>query len=161
MFEGHTEPHRGRQGSSRQGWSKVNVRAIIFDLWEDNPKASRDKLTRLLYDRIGSDEDAGMSACDWLIALCEGSWRSNKERAEQNRKFQKAAEIRTEATIETIRQQFLLLNWQMPNGKRLRFCDGNYVASLGGALAKAGKKAGNKMMGEVFNEDDLREYVTV
>jgi hypothetical protein len=112
-----------------------------------------------------SDEDVGMSAADWLIALCQEAWRSNKERAEKKadpevREAQrKETAEKIDLTVNSIREQFLMLNMEMPNGKRLRFCDGNYVAKFGGGLAKAGKKAGRKLMGQVFDEDSLRKYV--
>jgi hypothetical protein len=55
--------------------------------------------------------------------------------------------------------KILLLNWRMPNDVPVRRCKGTYVAKVCGPLAKAGKKAGNKLMGEVFDENGLREFV--
>ena len=51
------------------------------------------------------------------------------------------------------------MNWEMPNGKKLRHCSGDYVAKVCGPMSKAGKKAGRKTMDEVFSEQQLREYL--
>ena len=68
-------------------------------------------------------------------------------------------EEKVEKVAKVAANQILLLNQEMPNGQRMRHCTGMYIAKLGGQYARAGKKAAHKLMGQVFDEQSLREYI--
>ena len=79
-----------------------------------------------------------------------------KQRAKQAQKLADAIAKHAE-TVRSIKEQITLLNWEMPNGKRLRNCTGAECVECGGWLAKVGKKVGTtKRVGEVLNEKEVR-----
>ena len=47
----------------------------------------------------------------------------------------------------------------MPNGKTMRECTGTYVATVGGQFAEAGSLPADNVMGAVFTDDSIREFI--
>jgi hypothetical protein len=52
--------------------SKSEVRAICDELQQAYPKASRDRLRQLFYERFFSDEDFAMSVTRWARSVARG-----------------------------------------------------------------------------------------
>jgi len=150
-----TEVSLGVIGAARASWLGEGYRSVIRELREKHPRADISRLARLLEDRVEKSPELLRQALEYVVANTVRSL----EKAEARTKAP-AALAATKSQIDTaaaaITSQVLVLNMEMPNGKRLRYCDGNYVAQLGGALAKAGRKAGKKLMGQVFDEKSLR-----
>jgi hypothetical protein len=55
-------------------------------------------------------------------------------------KQKSAAERKAKAGEKDISDQFSFLNMEMPNGKRLGDCTGDYVSKVCGSLARAAQK---------------------
>jgi hypothetical protein len=148
-----------KKGATAQSWSReLSIRVVIRELQTEHPKANENRLVKLLQDRCRDDEDAFEACCAYAVKnnlSAQASYhrkpKTSEERAAENASIQQAA--------KQIAEKILLLNIEMPNGKRLRFCTGTYIEKLGGGLAKAGKKAGAMIMGQVFDEKSLREII--
>lgn len=70
----------------------------------------------------------------------------------------KAAELQAHAQkVEYIKEQIILLNQEMPNGMRARFCTLGYMFRLGGAFKRIGKEGSTRLVGAVYNEDEYRK----
>jgi hypothetical protein len=151
----------GRRGADRQSWGRDSIRVIIREIQVSEPKATETRLIALLCERMRDDDDALMAAAEYAVRNVLNS----QEHAHANKTAtpmtsEKRAERREE--IEKIAKQkvqILYLNWQMPNGKLARYCTGKYVASVCTPMAKAGKKAGNKLMGQFYSEESLKAEI--
>ena len=61
------------------------------------------------------------------------------------------------ASVEFVKEQIILLNQEMPNGKRARNCTLDYMHRLGGAYRKVGKAGSQKLVGSVYDEAGYRD----
>ena len=152
----------GHSGITRQSWSRDNIRVIWREIKEAHPKASLERLARILSERLRDDVDLLDAAADYIASNMEAALMryGAKESApvaprKTEAERQRGAATRT-ATVESIKQQIMLLNMEMPNGKRLRYCTGTEVLKFGDGFRRIGKKAGTKMVGSVLNENEVR-----
>jgi len=152
----------GTKGATRQSWFRDAIRVVFKEIQDENPRiVSEKKLAKLLGDRVRDDPDIFDAAMEYIVRNMVDAQEHYARRSRP--KPQRTLEDRQQEQ-EAISQQakkdaatVLYLNWPMPNNKRLRFCEGNYVAKVCVPLAKAGKKAGNKLMGQVYSEEELRK----
>jgi hypothetical protein len=155
------EPNLGVRGATYQSWHGDAIRVIFREIQQANPKTDEKRLIKLLAARLSEDADAAKAAAEYIVKNMIGVQRkyaatqapTTEQRIERDKKLA--------AIVQTGINKIILLNYPMPNGQRLRHCSGTYVAKLGGAWSRVGKKAGNKLIGEVFNEDTLRECMQV
>jgi len=72
---------------------------------------------------------------------------------------QQKAQI-TEAAKE-VANKILLLNQEMPNGKRMRYCTGAEMAKFGKGYKRIAKKVGStKIVGSVLDESQVRDLMS-
>jgi FtsZ-binding cell division protein ZapB len=65
-----------------------------------------------------------------------------------------------EAKIQQGVDQIMLLNLEMPNGKRLRYCTREEVAKFNNGYARLVKKMKpRQMVGQAFNEDQVKAFM--
>jgi hypothetical protein len=162
------EVNLGSKGATYQSWFRDAVRVAFRELQEQHPKAGERKLAQLLGDRARDDPEIFDAAMEYIahnmLNAQEGYVRREQERVQLARP-KRSAEERQQENEELSRQakeaaaKILYLNMEMPNGKRLRYCTGDYVAKVCAPLAKLGKKAGNKLMGQAYNEEDIRKEI--
>jgi hypothetical protein len=151
------------RGATRQSWQRnKSIRVIIAELQSVHPKASEHVLLQKLRDLAREDDDV----LDAFLAYGLRNTLASQEGYKVHERLvaSESKEQRSETIAKAAKEsatKVLLLNLEMPNGKRLRFCDGNYVAKLGGQFVKAGKKAGHKLIGQVFDENSLRECMGI
>jgi hypothetical protein len=127
---------------------------VIHSLLQEHPYADTEHLVSVLCDRLRRDEDLLEALARYAIRQLElPQITMQRERAPalSRKMIQKAAKLAA--------NHILLLNLPMPNGLRLRFCTGTYIAKLGGKLTLVGKRAGVKLVGDVFDEDSLRKLL--
>jgi len=151
-----SEINLGIVGAIRATWFGDGYRSIIRELAEKYPRADEDRIAKLFAERLESDADLRLQVSQYATANAMRSLHRAKARAGATKFSLAAIKPQIDAAAAHIQSQVLLLNMEMPNGKRLRYCDGYYVAKLGGGLARAGRKAGKKLMGQVFDEKSLR-----
>jgi hypothetical protein len=152
------------RGATRQSWARDSIRAIFREIQVEHPKAGHKQLVKLLVDRMDDDHEAKVAAADYIVQVCLEALESYMKRERQERyrptpAEKQAREEAIEATAESIKNQLLLLNLEMPNGKRMRFCTGTEMANFGSAYQRIGKKCGGKMVGSVLDEKEVRALV--
>jgi hypothetical protein len=154
----------GTRGATRESWERDAYRIAFREVQEAHPRAGEAKLVQLMVERCEDDRDLLIAANRYGVRNCLNAQGEYMRRAASPREQPTQEELQQEQ--EEIKQQakkdaatVLYLNWLMPNNKRLRFCEGNYVAKVCAPMAKAGKKAGNKLMGQVYSEEELRRGI--
>jgi hypothetical protein len=153
-----TQQNLGTKGATIQSWSRPqSIRVIVHELQDADPRASESKLTQLLIERCRNDDDALAACCAYAVQNTLHSLASYARRKTPAERSAQKSQI--EAAAKQIAEKILVLNLEMPNGKRLRYCTGSYVAKLGGKFVRIGKKAGTKMIGQVFGEKELRDLL--
>ncbi len=150
------------RGATRQSWARDSIRAVFREIQVEHPKAGHGRLARLLADRMQEDPDALNAAADYIVKIClealEGyERRQPRPPVDPVQREQRQADI--VAAAAKIKEQILLLNLEMPNGKRMRYCTGTEMLSWGRGYAKIGKRVGNKIVGQVLNEDEARSLL--
>jgi hypothetical protein len=103
------------------------------------------------------DKDAMIASAEYAIYNAIVSQQSYAKPPTPEERQQRAVQ-RQQTAAEHV-AKILYLNWEMPNSKKLRFCTGDYVAEHCAPLARLGKKAGSKLMGHVFNEEDIHKAI--
>jgi hypothetical protein len=151
------ELNPGRHSAKRQSWHRNSFRELYAQLKEENPKASPDRLRKLYREHALED-------VEWLDAAIDYA-ANNTDRALENGKSPRrpslqeradAAEVAV-ATVEEIKIKILLLNLEMPNGKRMRYCTGAEMSKFGKAYERIAEKVGStKMVGSVLDEKQVR-----
>lgn len=158
------EMNLGSKAATQQSWDReITIRAIIKEIQDENPRASEKRLVQLLTDRMRDDDDALIAAAEYAVKNAIGAQQNYASRARYSptpqQRAQREAEI--EKAAKAGAAQILFLNFIQPNGKATRFCSGDYIAKLGGGWVKVGKKAGKKLVGQVFDEAALRKCMGI
>jgi hypothetical protein len=153
----------GNLPQTRQTWRSKPVRELFADIVADNPNADEEKLRKLFRNEALSDEDYLDAIIDYAF---DAAWRAYerqapalpptaREKAAAARK--KAEELEAHAEkVRFVKEQIILLNQEMPNGKRARNCTLDYMYRLGGAYRRIGKLNSRKLVGATYNEEDYR-----
>jgi hypothetical protein len=171
------EMNLGKHGATQQGWARDNIRQICREIQNEHPKAQQKELAELLSERLAGDYDARKAAATYIIANVllaqEGYEKRNPSPDEPTLKPaprsvitpEQAAKRKqdVEAMAETIRHQIAkisLLNLEMPNGKRMRYCTGAEMIRFGGKYMSIGKKVGKtKTVGQCMDETTLHKIL--
>jgi hypothetical protein len=141
----------GKYAATRQSWSRTNIRVIYSEIKKSKPRAAHTELVKLLAERMREDDDALMAAADYVITNCEEAEEGYANRAKYKKRAQDA-----EHTADDIKNHIILLNLEMPNGKRMRYCTGTELASFGKGYQRIARKVGSKMVGSVLDEKQVR-----
>lgn len=153
------ELNTGKFGATRQSWSRTSIRVIYAEIKANKPKASHTTLVQLLGQRMREDDDALMAAADYVATNCEEANIGYVRRQQQTR--EKRADIAEQiaSTVDAIKNQLLILNMEMPNGKRMRYCTGREVGKFGKAYQRIAKRVGSKLVGAVLDEAGIRKLM--
>jgi hypothetical protein len=160
MEQLHTD---AKYAAVKQSWGRSSVRAAYAEIKTANPKARHSTLVRLMAERMLTDDDVLRAAADYIVTNCEEaeagyvSRRNSTARRPPTPRAVLAEEVRT--TVDAIKEQILLLNLEMPNGKRMRYCTGTEMGEFGKAYQRIAKKVGNKLVGSVLNETEVRKLM--
>ena len=167
-----TEHEVGTLAATRQTWKSVSVRDIFIEVIEANPDAGEDKLRRKFRALVESDADYLNAVADYAFDNALNAHRKHAAAQSAAARAQKAA-VRAERAqvvahdarvhadrVEYVKQQIILLNQEMPNGKRMRFCTLDYIYNLGGAYKRLGERGSQKLVQDKYNEDQLRARMT-
>lgn len=161
------EVNLGYRASTRQSWKKKNVRDLVLSIIWENPAASRKDLVRLVVERLREDDEYLVNAGEYIVDLGQESL----DRYERNRKCREPAakaaqKQKAHEALESVKRKIMWLNEIMPNGKRYRFNKGTEMVEQGNEATKngvkwikIGKRVGNKMVGEVLSEEQVRKIM--
>ena len=172
----------GKTGASRQSWRSPSARALLKSLMDDakDPHAGQVMFAAFLHallptavrDAFENEEEERR-----LISVIE-YWFTNNynsllnlyprpEDKKRNDFRQKSKSVAENKIREAVRKrivekaEMLLLEWAMPNGKKLRDCTGEEVRELGAKMpawfkAIAAKVKPTEIVGKVLSEDQVR-----
>lgn len=156
----------GKLGATRQTWKQKNIRDVFADIKTSHPSASENKLRREFRSIVRNDDDLIDSVIDYAFDNAFLTYERHKARTQEplsaearaDRAEIRAKEAREAAKkVEYIKEQIILLNQELPNGKRARFCTLDYLYKLGGAYKNAGKKGSCKLVGQAYTEEEYRQ----
>lgn len=161
----------GELGATRQSWRTRSIRDLLAELIKEFPHAGEDKLRAEYIARCSDDKDdleAGLTyAFDnnyralrkQLSVTTEQKVAVAKAKAKQAQDYADTVSKHAE-TVKSIKDQILMLNLEMPNGKRMRHCTGYEMGRFGSAYQKIARKVGKtKTVGAVLSEEDVRELI--
>lgn len=157
----------GKYGAKVQSWHHASPRNLLKRLIEENPKADKKALLKLMRAELLSED-----GIDYLYAVIE-YWFSNnydsiskppeKRRAERvvrEKAVAKVAEVVRAKAIKVIEEkaQIMLLDMvKLPTGKTLRESTGKECAKAGGWLSRIAEKVKpGQMVGAALSEDEVR-----
>lgn len=152
----HTTVDQGKTGAKRQSWKKASPRTILIKLIAENPHETRqdeEKILELLWEQVKDDEDTIRVMCEyWGV----NNYKSIVYRSDDALKIEREKKVKeAKASIMT---KILLLDWNMPNGKKLRDCNKSDCVKTGGWLLGVAKKLkANQTVGQVFSEKQLKK----
>lgn len=155
------ELNLGYRASKAQSWRAKDVRELVLRLKEANPAAGESRLVKLFRDHIREDDDYADAAAFYCVRSALNAMENQRERQRQREPIVKAQREATEKIVEAdIKAQIIILNLEMPNGKRMRYCTGAEMAKFGGAYARIAKKVGKtKRVGEVMSEAEVKKLM--
>ena len=152
----------GYHAATRQSWKRDNIRVAIAELRDANPQSTEDRLVQLYAERMKADDDLLQATAEYAVINALNSMERKAPAASTSRpapapqeRAARAQEV--EKMVSSIKEQITLLNMEMPNGKRMRWCTGAEMMKFGGAFTKIGKKVGStKNVGTVLDEKQVR-----
>lgn len=157
------EVNLGSKAATRQRWDrKIAIQPIIKELRDEHPRANVDKLVKLLVERLREDDDALVALAEYAVRNAlnslEGYVRRERAGVMPHQRIERAADIAA-AAKEAV-DRILLLNLEMPNGKRMRYCTGEEMGKFGAGYSRIAKKVGKtKCVGQVLDENGVRELM--
>lgn len=170
------EMNLGTRGATRQSWGRDSIRQYFNEIQRQNPKAGHDELVRLMCNKANEDSDCLKAAMDYVVTNFTNAQEGYARREEASTTAKASAytrayarsnptpEQKAEREAENVRQresiknQIMLLNLPMANGKLARNCTGAELIKLGGSWIKLGKKIGRtKLLGQVLNEEQAKK----
>lgn len=157
--------HTGYLAATRQTWRVKTVRELVAEIIRENDAADEARIRREFRERVKDDNEYFLAVADYAF---DAAWRAltiqrNSPTAEDRAlKAERAAADAKEYArkVASIKDQVMLLNLEMPNGKRMRFCTGSEMAEFGKAYTKIAKRVGStKLVGSVLSEQDVRRLL--
>jgi hypothetical protein len=162
----------GVRPSTRQSWQRdISIRIHIKEIQDEHPRANEEQLVRLLVERMREDDDALIAAAEYAVHLALLAQRGYQEREEESpaprprprpapTPAERAArEAAIDKAVKEAATQILLLNQEMPNGKRMRYCTGNEMGKFGKGYQRIAKRCKTKTVGSVLNEKEVRQLI--
>jgi hypothetical protein len=146
--------------ATKQTWRKdMTIREIFAEIVDSNPRGSEASWRKAFLEELKNNVDALHAASDYAFDGCLRAYHSMKTHERTKKMVAKAqekqnAEIVAEAAV--IKETVILLNMEMPNGKRARNCSLDYFYRLGGAYRKIGKRGDKTLIGAKYNEAEFR-----
>jgi len=154
----------GSLPQTRQTWRDKPVRELFSEIASSHPNAGEETLRRHFRKMARADEDYLDAIIDYAFDAAFRAYErqvekqpvSAQDRAISAAKRAEALQVHAER-VEFIKEQIIMLNQEMPNGKRARNCTLDYMFRLGGAYKKIGKRGSQKLVGSVYDEAGYRK----
>lgn len=157
----------GTLAATRQTWKRNTVRELVAEVIEEHPKGNERQWRKAFRDAVQNDDEYFTAVCDYAFdaAMVARQRQSERQPPSAQQKAEAAQQRANEAAehaklVGSIREQIILLNLEMPNGKRMRNCTGDEMARFGAGYTKIARKVGKtKRVGEVLNEAEVRKLM--
>lgn len=150
----------GHHAATRQSYrDETSMKELITRLRDEYPQAAVDEIIRRFAERARTDEEY-LNAC--VEHAVVNTWNTMERLLRQSIQrpapHEAAAQRQERETkVQSIKEQIMLLNLEMPNGKRMRWCTGAEMKKFGGAYVRIGEKVGrSKTVGQVLSEDQVK-----
>ena len=144
------EANIGQLGATGDSWRPKSVRNLLSGLLDKYPDASEPELVDHCIELIQRDRDYAESVAQYVV-------RNALEAIMRGKRVRDRVALKKEAA--SIAKKILLLNLEMPNGKRMKDCKGTELVQFGGKYVTLGKKAGRKFIGKAFTETEIRKII--
>jgi hypothetical protein len=150
----------------RQTWRAKPVRELLAQIIAENKDADEKTLRREFRAAVRDDDDYFLAVADYAFDAAYRALTLQKGRPSAALRATRAADAAERAaaharTVKGIQEQILLLNMEMPNGKRMRYCTGAEMTSFGRGYERIGKRVGKaKLVGEALNEAEIRKIMS-
>jgi len=154
----------GFQGASRQSWKDNNPRPLLRTVMDTARDPHDREAVREAFKELRTEEMREVMEDYWfdlnyyrLVADYPRPGESKKDVQKRKADEAKGFEDKIEAAVEA-KAKRLLLDLEMPNGKRLRDCTCEECRRMGGWLMALAKKGLPKQrIGDVVSEADVRK----
>jgi hypothetical protein len=167
------ESNLGTRATTTQSWSRDNSWRLCFkEIQDAHPQASERELCKLIAEIVLDDQAVLNALIAYGVRNQLAAQEGYERRAEEvpyvprpytkrtpEQRAEQLAEV--EAVAKVALNSILQLNQIMPNGKKLRYCTGTEVAGWGNGYAAIGKRAGHKLIGEVMDEQTVRNLLGI
>lgn len=156
--------HTGIQAAKRQTWKHKSARDLLADIIAAHPNAREEKWRREFVKAVQDDAEYFEAICDYAFDAAMRA-RSNARTPVEPTAADRAALLKRRADeaiahaekVSFVKEQIILLNQEMPNGKRARNCTLDYMYRLGGAFKRVGEQGSDKLVGTMFDEETYRQ----
>jgi hypothetical protein len=159
-----TDMNLGTTGAKRQSWAHDNPRDVLLGLIKANKSWNERRIFDAFFDEVVGNENYMKVILEYWFANNYASLiGKRKQRKPSTGKLETAATVSTKINDRIEREaQTLLLEWTMPNGKRLADCTGSDCKKVGGWLSRiADKIKPTDIVGRVLSEKQVRSlYAT-
>jgi hypothetical protein len=146
-----------RQAVAQQSWHRNSIRELMTALIDEYPNATDEVLIRRAIDKMREDEEWLVAAGEYAAMQTLTTLHRRKETAAPTPEVRAQRQAEQQAAVENIKEQILLLNLEMPNGKRLRYCTREEVAGFSKGYDRLAKKMKpGQMVGQAFDEAQVR-----
>jgi SpoVK/Ycf46/Vps4 family AAA+-type ATPase len=153
----------GKLAATRQTWKRNTVRELVAEIMSEKPGGDERQWRKAFRDAVEQDEEYLIAVCDYAFDAAMHARERQSVRPPTSAE-QKAVAAQQRATaavdhaklVSAIKEQIILLNQEMPNGQRVRFCTLDYMWRLGGAYRRVGKQGSRKLVGQTYSEETYR-----
>ncbi len=142
--------------------ARKNPTEVMVSLIEADPTASFDRIFKQWWDIVKADDDYYEAIGFHAGTNIWASLTRKRPEPKPSKTTQNARATEKNEQVARVVQKVLsrlTLDFVMPNGKRLADCTGIEVSKFGGVFSVIGKKAGNRIVGDVFTTDEQIQKV--
>jgi len=137
-----------------------NPRDLVVELVKEAPTATRNELFAQFRERLDEAGDEFRRAVEWYFFVNMYDYLVTNRSARRDPVQRAEARVQQRETVERIKAQIVMLDLTMPNGKAMRACTGQEMATFGNRFQKIADRVGKtKVVGKVLNEDQVREIM--
>ena len=145
---------------AHQSWHRDSIRQLVIALVDENPNTTDEHLIQMAIQRMREDEEWLMAAGEYAVMQTLNTMHARHRSSPVSSQQRAQASAERQTIVENIKQQIMLLNLEMPNGKRMRWCTGAEMEKFGGAFSRIGKKVGkSKTVGQVLSEEQVKSLM--
>jgi len=137
--------------------SEHNPRDLVVELVKKNPEADRKQLFVTFREMLDESGDDYKRAVEWYFFVNMYDYLVTSRRAVPDPVERAEARVQQRERIEAIKAQIVMLDLQMPNGKKMRDCTGAEMAKFGNRYQRIAERVGKgRLVGSVLDEDQVR-----
>lgn len=153
-----------RQGAAAvRRVAEKNPMQLLRSMRQADRTAGKDHMFAQWFDAVRQDDEYLIPT---LLHAFTNMWEAlekDEARLPQGRPTKRqvaARKAHITKAVKTTVAQIILLNLEMPNGKRMRYCTGPEMEKFGRHFHKIAMRVGDKRVGEVLSEQEVRKLMS-